>query len=79
MNRGALQDATETVFRRLGEEVRDEIVRRRAMPCVWALFHRNMLATLPRWRVIARAIHRAGERRMVALCKANGNPDKLCV
>jgi len=69
-----LSDDERTLLReigtRLGREVQDRIASRREDPELWYHFHDEMLRTLPRRRVIARAIHRMLRRRMASWMRA---------
>jgi hypothetical protein len=60
-----------------------EAARRRAQACMQHVFHKLMAARLPKWRRVARAVHRALARRSEARCealRAAGDPIacKLC-
>lgn len=60
------------VGERLGRKIEDRIASRREDPELWYHFHDHMLRTLPRRRVVARAIHRMLRRRMRSWMHAQG-------
>ena len=69
--KGLAVEATENVYRRLGEAIHSERARRLAQPCIMAEEFRLRRQTLPRWRWLARAWCRNRWRVWAARCRAN--------
>lgn len=74
--------AAERVADSAVESVIDAIVaagyERRNNAAWWYVFHREMLASLPKWRWLARRIHRSEMRRSAAFMKANRAFRNVC-
>lgn len=71
---GPLSQLVVAALRALWGEIDERITAdheyRRAHPCEAATYHRVMARTLPRWRVLARLVHRARARSWSAWCTA---------
>ncbi len=80
--RSDIVGAAERVADNAIESVIDAIVaagyERRNNAAWYYVFHREMLASLPKWRWLARRIHRARMRQAAAQMKANRAFRKLC-
>ncbi|MEM6988903.1 MAG: hypothetical protein AAF721_00355 [Myxococcota bacterium] len=69
-------DAARMAADRIGVAIKSYQDWVREDPYVAWNFHQVMVATLPRWRVFARAHHRRQARRAHALWQAAGNADR---
>lgn len=67
-------DAIEAVI----DAIRDAIQDRRDNALWWFHFHEAMYKSLPRWRVIARDMHRRQSRRARARVRANAQLEAVC-
>lgn len=63
----ALREQAEKGLNTIEDAALRERMRRQAEPAIWYSYHRQMLASLPSWRLIARAWHKRQLRHYQAL------------
>lgn len=67
---GLAEDVANEAIHGLFDLIGDEIAARRSHPAWWAVFHREMVKSLPKRALLRRAWHKMRYRRMRAMCTA---------